>query len=90
MKAKEGFVLRSVSNDYILMPAGENAGRFNGTVVLNDVAAFVWKMLENPVSREDLLLAVMDAYNVEEAVAARDLDALLQKLNAYGVIEDEG
>lgn len=89
MKAKSGFVLRNVVGEYVLMPTGDNIGRFDGTVILNDVAALVWEKMQNPVSREELLAAILDEYNVEEATAAADLDKLIEKLKGYGVIEEE-
>ncbi len=89
MKAKSGFVLRHVVGEYILIPTGENIGTFNGTVLLNDVSAFLWEKLQSPICREDLLTAMLDQYQVDEATAARDLDALLEKLRSYSLIEDE-
>jgi len=89
MKAKPGFVLRHVVDEYILMPTGDNIGKFNGTVLLNEVSAFIWEKLQNPISREDLLKAILDEFEVEKAVAAADLDALLETLRGYGIIEDD-
>lgn len=89
MKAKPGFVLRNVVDEYILMPTGDNIGKFNGTILLNEVSALVWEKLQNPVSKEDLLKAVLDEFEVEKAVASADLDALLSTLRGYGVIEDD-
>ena len=89
MKAKDGFVLRHVVDEYILMPTGDNIGAFNGTVLLNEVSAFVWEKLQNPVSRDDLLQAILDEFEVEKAVAVTDLDTLLVTFKEYGVIEDD-
>ena len=89
MKAKPGFVLRNVVDEYILMPTGDNIGKFNGTILLNEVSALVWEKLQNPVSRDDLLKAILDEFEVEKAVASADLDALLETLKGYGVIEDD-
>ena len=89
MKAKPGFILRNVVDEYILMPTGENIGLFNGTVLLNEVSALVWEKLQNPVSREDLLKAVLDEFEVDRATASADLDELLKTLRSYGVIEDD-
>ena len=89
MKAKQGFILRNVVDEYILMPTGDNIGKFNGTVLLNEVSAFVWEKLQNPISKDDLLRAILDEFEVEKAVASTDLDALLTTLKEYGVIEDE-
>ena len=88
MKAKTGFVLRNVVDEYILMPTGDNIGHFNGTVLLNEVSAFVWERLQNPISREELLQAILDEYEVEKTVASNDLDALIETLRGYDVIED--
>lgn len=88
LKAKSGFELKHVVGEYMLMPTGDNIGRFNGTVVLNEVSAFIWEKLQNPMSRDDLLTAILDKYNVEERNAAKDLDALLEKLKRFGVIEE--
>lgn len=87
MKIKEGFVLRNVVDEFIVMPTGDNIAKFEGAVVLNEVSAFIFKQLENPVSREDLLAAMLNEYDVDEATAAADLDALLEKLADMGVLE---
>ena len=89
MKAKPGFVLRNVMDEHILMPTGDNVGVFKGAVLLNNVAAMVWEKLQNPVSREDLLRAVLDRFDVEEAVASADLDRLLRDMKEKGMIEDD-
>ena len=89
MKAKPGFILRNVVDEYILMPTGDNIGQFNGTVLLNEVSAFVWEKLQNPVSKEDLLKAILDEFEVQRSVASADLDVLLETLRGYGVIEDD-
>ena len=89
MKAKSGFILRHVVDEYILMPTGDNIGKFNGTILLNEVSALVWEKLQNPVSREDLLNAILDEYEVDKSIASSDLDVLLNTLRQYGVIEED-
>ena len=87
MKIKEGFVLRNVVDEHIVMPTGDNIAKFEGAVVLNEVAAFVYKQLENPVGRDDLLAAMLAEYEIDEATAAADLDALLEQFQNMGLIE---
>ena len=57
--------------------------------LLNEVSAFVWEKLQTPVSREDLLKAILDEYEVQRSVASADLDNLLKMLKQYEVIEDD-
>ena len=88
MKAKNGFVLRKVVDEQILMPVGDNIGQFNGTVLMNDVSAFVWEKLQEPVTKEELLQAVLSESEVDEETASRDLDELLEKFAGVGIIEE--
>ena len=89
MKAKEGFVLRNIVNEHILMPVGDNIAKFKGTVLLNSVSAFVWEKLQNPISKADLLQAIVDNFEVDETTASADLDKLLVTLREYDVIEED-
>ena len=88
MKIKKGFVLRSVVDEYMIMPTGDNIAKFDGTAVLNEVSAFVFRQLENAVSREDLLAAMLAEFDVDEATASKDLDVLLAKFRELGLLEE--
>ena len=89
MKIKNGFVLKSIAGENIVMPAGENIGTFDGAIVLNEVAAFIWSKMEESVSRNELLELIISEFDVDKEKAAADLDALILKLSGYGVIERE-
>ena len=88
MKAKDGFVLRNVVDEQILMPVGDNIAQFNGTVLMNDVSAFVWEKLQQPITKEELLQAVLNEFEVDEETASRDLDELLEKFAGLGILEN--
>lgn len=87
MKAKSGFVLRKIADEYMLMPVNDNIGKFNGAVVLNEVSSFIWEKLQNPVSCEDLLEYIVEEYDVDKVTAKNDLDSLLDTLQEMDVID---
>jgi len=87
MKIKDGFVLRNVVDEHIVMPTGDNIAKFEGAVVLNDVSAFVFEQLKRPVSKEDVLEAVLNEFEVDEATAKADLENLLVQFEEMGLIE---
>ena len=87
MKIKEGFVLRNVADEYIVMPTGGNIAKFDGAVVLNDVSAFIFEKLLNPASKEDIVTALIDEYDVDAQTAAKDVDALVCEFEKMGIIE---
>lgn len=88
MKIREGFTLRNVADEFIVIPTGENIAKFEGAVVLSDVAAFVFEQLKRPVSREDLLALVLAEFDVDEATASADLDALLAQFREMELLEE--
>ena len=88
MKACNDFILRNIVGEYMLVPTGERMKSFNGTMMLNELAAFVWEKLQNPMSDKELLDAVLFEYDVDEATASADLTALLERFQELGVIDD--
>ena len=88
MKVKDGFVLRSVVGEWMLMPTGDNFGTFHGTLVMNELSAFIWEKLRTPTTRDALLKDILAEYEVDENTAGRDLDALLAELKSIDLIEE--
>ncbi len=89
MKAKSGFVLKNTSKGCLLTPAEDSIGAFDGSVLLNETSAFIWEQLQSPISREDLLRAILDEFQVDEAAASADLDKLLKTLKSYQLLEGD-
>jgi len=89
MKIKEGFVLRNIVGEHIVMPVGENINKFEGALVLNDVSAFLWENLKAHIAKEDLLALLLAEFDVERDVAERDLDAFLDQLRAQNLLEED-
>lgn len=88
MNIKKGFTLRRVAGEYLVLPTGENIRTFDGAVVLNEVSAFIWDQMQQPIAKEDLLALIRDEYEVTEETAAEDLDALLEQFRQYGMLEE--
>ena len=88
MKARDGFVLRNLAGERLLLPAGDRIRDFSMVIVMNELTAFVWEKLQCPVSRQALLDAVLDEYDTDRDTASRDLDSLLEKLRGYGLLEE--
>ena len=88
MKAKNGFVMRFVVDEYMLMPTDDNINRFDGSVLLNEVSAFIWEQLQKETTFEELLAAMLAEFDVPEAVAKKDLEALLATFREYGLIAE--
>lgn len=88
MQLKKDFVLHEVVGEYMVMPAGDNIGKYNGTVILNEVSAFIWKKMQQPIAYDDLLDSILAEYDVDRDTAKTDLDALLVKFKDYELLDD--
>ena len=70
MKIKEGFILREVAGNYIVVAVGEAVKNFNGVINLNESGAFLWKILSQGVENESQLVdALLGEYDVEKEIA---------------------
>jgi hypothetical protein len=54
---------------------------------LNAVGASIWNLIQEPRTVNDIRNAILAEYEVESAQCERDLVALLQQLEAEGLIE---
>lgn len=85
MKLKEGFVLRTVGGDNIVVPTGDTLD-LNMMITLNDTGKFLWEKLEKGAEAEELVAALLEEYDVEEATAKAHVAAFVEKLNGHGFL----
>ena len=88
MKLKYEFTLREIMGDYIMVPLGEGALAVSGMGTTNEVGAFICEKLKEEISSADLLKAVLDEFEIDEATAKNDLDEFLARLRTFGLIEE--
>ncbi len=87
MKIKEGYMLREVAGSFVVIPLGETAIDFNGMITLNEVGAFLWKKLEIGCTKEDLLEAVLEEYEVAREKALEGVEDFLEKVREGRFVE---
>ncbi len=59
-------------------------GKYYG---VNTVGAFIWGMIQNPASFEDIRSSAMREYEVDEAVCRQEILSFLKKMSEEGLIE---
>ena len=85
MKLKKGYILRQVSDAYVVIMTGGSGNM----LTLNAPGAMLWKKLGTGCeSKEALVDALLAEYEVTREVASRDVDAFLAKLTGAGILED--
>lgn len=86
MKIKENYMLRKVADCFVVVPVGAAVAEFNGMINLNEVGAFLWRQLESDTTPEAVLSAMLEEYEVDEAVAKADLDKFINELKEADLI----
>ena len=87
MKIKEGFILREVAGNYIVVAVGEAVKSFNGVINLNATGAFMWRLLEKGADEESIKSALLEEYDVSEEIAERDAKKFIAKLTEAGLLK---
>ena len=89
MKRNKDFMLRDIAGEVILVPTGAATQQFNGMITLNEVAAFIWKNLDESESSEILVDKIMDEFEIDRETATRDVIGFVSALYEHGLVLDE-
>ena len=88
MNIKSGFMLRKVVDIYVILGIGSEAYAPRQIMSVNETGAFLWKLLETGTDREALVEALLSEFEVDRAVAEKDVDAFLAKLQEKALIDE--
>ena len=86
MKLKDGFVLREIDNEYMVVPVREMAEKVHGIINLSETGAFLWRLLDTDQEEEQLVAAMLAEYEVEEETARQDVRAFVDGLEKQGFL----
>ena len=70
MKIKDGFLLRQVAGQTVVLPVGGDLD-LNMMITLNDTGAFLWEHLAEDTNESALVAALLAEYDVDEATARK-------------------
>ena len=83
MKIKEGYILRSVGGENVVLPTGDDLD-LSVMITLNDTGKFLWEQLQEEKTEEQLLEAVLATYeDVDREEATSYIAAFIAKLKEY-------
>lgn len=87
MKIREGYLLRTVAGKNIVVSVGSEVD-FNGMLTLNDTGVFLWELLRENTTKENLLSSLLSEYDVSEEEAKEDIDSFISKLKDSKLLEE--
>ena len=79
MKLKEGFILRTVAGETVVLPSG-GVTNFDMMITLNDTGKFLWERLAVGAEEAELVSALLAEYDVTEELATQSVTAFVARL----------
>ena len=87
MKIKENFMIRKVADSYVVVPIGPAVANFNGMINLNAAGAFLWQLLENDTTEDEVVASMLEQYEVSEDVARADVQKFVAQLKEADLLD---
>lgn len=87
MKLKDGFILREVAGQIVVLPSGNDLN-LNMMITLNETGKFIWNLLEQDIEEADIVSAILKEYKVDKAAAEAAVTGFIRKLNEHGFLAD--
>jgi len=88
MKTKNGFRLRNICGENIIVAEGIDNIDFSRIISMNESSAFLWqKVAGKDFTEEDLVSYLTEEYEVDETTANADVKKLIVKWKEAGIID---
>lgn len=87
MKIKEGFVLRDVVGQAVVIAVGEASKEFHGMINLNSTGKVIWQGVENGLSEDEIADKLVERFEVDYETAKGDVQRIIRKMQEAGVLE---
>lgn len=88
-RRSDGFAVRSIGGDTLLMPVRSTGTGPDSIYVLNETGSVIWKSLEKPASIDALVDSLVGTFEVSREQAAIDATEYLSELEKARVVRRE-
>lgn len=87
MKIKEGFELRTICGENVIVATGFKNIDFSKIISLNESAALLWRgLLGRDFEVDDMVKVLTDEYEVDADTARRDAEAIAKQWQEIGLL----
>ena len=86
MRLNDKFVTRDMGDTQVMVAVG--SASFSGIVRSNKTAAFIVDQLKEETTKEKIVAAMLEHYDVTEERASADVDKVLDKLRGIGALDE--
>lgn len=88
MKIRDGYITRPMGDLYIVVDVTADVD-FNGLITLNESALYIWELLQEEISYDQLLQALCEHYDAPVEVLKKDLDIFIENARKAKLLEEK-
>ena len=70
----------------MLVPVGSAAASFNGLIALNEIGNFIFNVLKDESTKDDVIDKILSEYDIDRQTAETDLEDFLDQLRKVGAL----
>lgn len=86
MKKTEGYRIRKLEDEYVVLPFGKRAEEVNEVISLSETAGFMYLHAEEADSVDELAELVSREYGVDKTVVYEDVVSVIRILKEKGLL----
>lgn len=88
MRIKQGYKVRELAGENVVIMQGRSGADMTRVISLNNSSLLLWNnLLDVDFSADDVKRILLENYDVDEAVAAADAQAWVEKMQQSGLVE---
>ncbi len=88
MKIKDGFVIRDIMGQCVVVSTGEASETFSGMIKLNETGKDIWEGVADGKSEEEIVDFIVDEYDVDKEHAKVSVKKFIDDMKGKGFIVD--
>ncbi len=88
MKVNHEFLLKEIAGSFVVIPVSSVLVDFDGMITLNETGVFLWRLLEEGSTFEELLGAMQKEYDIDEETAREDIATFLDQMRAIRALDE--
>ena len=88
MKRSKDFIKRKIGTQYVIVAVGAATKKFNGMISVNSTGSFIWDQLEQSMTMEELVDAILQNCEIDAETATAHATQFVNTLKGVGAIAE--
>ncbi|MHB8062197.1 MAG: PqqD family protein [Ruminiclostridium sp.] len=86
MQIKNGFMLREIAGQSVVVPLGSRVVEFNGIMTLSESGALLWRKLEENSSVDEMVELLLTEYDIDRNTAQKDVEEFVEGMKSNSIL----